>query len=619
MAIDNYTTDGRLENTTGDVSFQINPSTGELEVVSSKDISNLSVFEDQIGPNPYSVRGVNDIDEGAALLRVVSTPTNPNGSVLIFSADQDSTSDPFTLYIQNDLTENVKLEFSLFFNDSLVLPNEVAIPGDGTISVKRGGTVTLLRRDNYEWEIRGDFIIPGVTVTPPTKITIDPTTPGYPEYEATSLPSGDVIFEVSGDLNTTNPSTEKVGIGTIGIDTNNAGTQPDGKVISVENSSPNAVYFISSTLPDLESPDFLVPPYGTAKFEVQSDKMEYVSGDVSSILCEFVQEDNTGFFSDARAAMYGRYILRDNPSGNFVVFNIETSQRILETDEISPFSYEKTAFIKNQILYASNGSNVDLYRFDLEDINPSTGLVDVPSSPLIDFNRINNLNGSTSLRHVDATIGPNGDELVYFVDEINTLIRYNYDTDTLTELPNYFSQLDDYRQAQNLVIDGNFLYIYASSGGFGNDDGFLVVFDIAEDDGTTTQNALYEIPIPVGSSWSSNFSNIVGEFEGSKYLASGTVTEPIKGNSENVLPQVYDGLISNRIYRKGSFYYDSGDAIKYNQPYPGDIVYPFYTVLPTNTSSFIINYKILGEYRGELYGVDGGNIIKFEAEIPGKR
>jgi hypothetical protein len=162
MAVDDYTTPESLADVRGNINARYNDSTGELNLNATRTQADVPVFIDEVGETGYSGSGfcgsVSDIPEQAAHVLIRRETNFVASNFAIISKPSDSESTPFTLYITNDLTEP---EIVSFFNDEIRYPS--AITGETFIKIPPGKTAVLHRRDNFKWDVFGEFEADGLT------------------------------------------------------------------------------------------------------------------------------------------------------------------------------------------------------------------------------------------------------------------------------------------------------------------------------------------------------------------------------------------------------------------------------------------------------------------------
>jgi hypothetical protein len=578
MAVDSYVTNDSFENSSGNVNFSFNASTGEFDIVSDKLITKTIQIPDDTF---YDIAANENLEKYDVFILEGSTPFQQTGNFEVDVSNTSITEKSFLFVNKTGETARVLIEFNQFIGGTRM-----------TLSNNTSGTVSIDESNNrYFQKDANEFVV---------EVTND----DLPIWEPESLPSGDVQVHVTADFNTDDTEGEfQNDIGTIVADLREISSSEEGKQIEFKNASENAIMFTYSGIGDLDVQPTTIPPKSNLTLKNKGGELVPVDGPYFPGTLNIIGDTSDIGATAFRSAKLEKYLYTAD-SGELAIYDLDTEERVYTaTTEWNASGIEKLSIIKNDILYGSNGINVDLHRIDLSDRNPSTGLAD--GELLIDFNDITN----TSAIHVNATVNQDNEEIVYLFDEINILIKYNHATGNITETDIGFDQSstsNDYEQLDRVFLDGRKLYGYAEPDTQFGQDGFFFEYDTVTD----TKTYSYDIP----TKFYEGLSEKRSEFKNKKHFSPGRIIDPFKRIERKILPKKYEGLLLRSYYDGYNYYDTSKGGVGYLQKEGSNSVYPFHFV--TEIGQVIADFLFVGTHKGSFIFTDGNKIFKLDTRIP---
>jgi hypothetical protein len=589
MAVDSYATNDSFENSSGNVNFSFNASTGEFDIVSDKLITKtIQIPDDTV----YDIAAGEDLEKYDVFVLKGDVPNSFSGIFELDIADAKKTGKSF--FFINETGDPARISAGNFSNTATNL----------LLKDRSSGFISIDESD--------DRFVQSYNFKPSI---VEVTDDELPVWRPDSLPLGDLEIRVTANFNTDDTGgANQSDIGTIVFDLASAIDEAEeGKRVEIKNLSENAVMFQADKVSNPTFPPITIPPKSEVTLGEKNGRLIATGGSYFSAVTTVIDDvSDIGSFgiSVFRTAKLGKYLYVSS-GDELAIYDLETEQRVYETEQLDwdASGIKYLSFIKNDIVYASDEGSLDLRRIDLSNLNPSTGLAE--DEVLIGRNDITNTDGL----YINAITNQNNEEIVYFFDEVNNLIKYNYETDSITESDVGFkttSGIRGYNEVTNAFIDGRKIYAYAPGSPSPDGKGFFFEYD------TATDTKTYSYEIPTAEDNYGNLNQRRSEFRNKRYFGSGRIVDPFKRTETKVKPEKYSDVNTSSYYDGYNFYDTLKGGVGYFQKQESTSVYPFYVVESSNVAQPIEDFEFVGIYKGSFIFVDGSRIFKFDSGLPGK-
>jgi hypothetical protein len=405
MAVDSYATNDSFENSSGDVDFFYNASTGEFEITDERKLKSRIVDVDgTAGVNLSEEDGVeSDIyiikNTGSELIQinVVLPPSS-------FSENREVT-------IKNRASVEVNVgpdQFSFGFRK---------VEGEDFVSVPPGESLS-----NYK---SGSELVFGKTSFP---VQPEPTIIESGFYEVGEISDGDTFVFTAEEPWNTGDSQDPFNRGFNEFKPSEFDDLGDGQKFTIENRTDYPVRFPES---EGKSPTEVVKPNKTAEFKVNSDSIEFVQGDVYDTSYEIIDDGTTALSQGTRNQVIGKYVFKFNNGGfdnvdAISILDLDTEEFVLvdEPTEVEFPTYLN--LVKDTFYFADEAGGGNIWKIDLNDINPSTG------EPYV--TKIFDPDPPDAIQGLNYYVDIQGNEYLYFIRGDSEILRFDIENQTVSSV-----------------------------------------------------------------------------------------------------------------------------------------------------------------------------------------
>jgi hypothetical protein len=406
MAVDSYSTKDSFENSSGDVDFSFNASTGEFEVTDERKLKSRIIDVD--GTAGINLVGEDNVESDVYVIKNTGSELIQINVVLppsSFSENREVT-------IKNRASVKV-----LVAPDSSSFGFTGGVEGKDFVSVPPGESLS-----NYN---SGGELVFGKTSFPvePETTTIDS---GF--YEVEEISDGDTFVFTAETPWDTGDVQDPFNRGYNEFKPSEFDDLGDGQKFTIENRTDYPVRFPES---EGKSPTEVVKPNKTAEFKVNNDSIEFVQGDVYDTSYEIIDDGTTALSQGTRNQVIGKYVFKFNNGGfdgidAISILDLDTEEFVLVDQPTEVDFPTDLNLVRDTFYFADEPGGGNIWKIDLNDINPSTG------EPYV--TKIFDPGIPDSIQGLSYYVDIQGNEYLYFIRADTEILRFDIENQTVSSV-----------------------------------------------------------------------------------------------------------------------------------------------------------------------------------------